>query len=46
MHDLEFEHVHVDDAAETRAIRAAIWAADNVELTTVGIDIIKSLLFR
>jgi ethanolamine utilization protein EutA len=39
MHDLEFEHVHVDDAAETREIRAAIWAADNVELTTVGIDI-------
>ena len=39
MHDLEFEHVHVDDAVETRAIREAIWAADNVELTTVGIDI-------
>ncbi len=39
MHDLEFEHVHVDDAAETRAIREAMWAADNVELTTVGIDI-------
>src|ERR1700694_2385323 len=39
MHDLEFEHVHVDDAAETQEIRQAIWAADNVELTTVGIDI-------
>lgn len=39
MHDLEFEHVHVDEAAETREIREAIWAADNVELTTVGIDI-------
>ena len=39
MHDLEFEHVHVDDAAETREMREAIWAADNVELTTVGIDI-------
>ena len=39
MHDLEFEHVHPEDAAETRAIREAIWAADNVELTTVGIDI-------
>jgi ethanolamine utilization protein EutA len=39
MHDLEFEHVHVDDAAETRGIREAMWAADNVELTTVGIDI-------
>src|SRR5262249_27163034 len=39
MHDLEFENVHVDGAAETRQIREAIWAADNVELTTVGIDI-------
>jgi ethanolamine utilization protein EutA len=39
MHDLEFEHVHVDDAPETRAMRETIWAADNVELTTVGIDI-------
>ena len=39
MHDLEFEHVHVDDAVETREVREAIWAADNVELTTVGIDI-------
>ena len=39
MHDLEFEHVHVDDAAETKEVREAIWAADNVELTTVGIDI-------
>jgi ethanolamine utilization protein EutA len=39
MHDLEFEHVHVDEAVETRDIREAIWAADNVELTTVGIDI-------
>ena len=39
MHDLEFEHVHIDDAVETQAIREAIWAADNVELTTVGIDI-------
>src|SRR5262249_16462935 len=39
MHDLEFEHVHAEDAAETREIREAIWAADNVDLTTVGIDI-------
>jgi ethanolamine utilization protein EutA len=39
MHDLEFEHVHVEDAPETREMREAIWAADNVELTTVGIDI-------
>jgi ethanolamine utilization protein EutA len=39
MHDLEFEHVHVEDAPETRELRETIWAADNVELTTVGIDI-------
>ena len=38
MHDLEFEHLHVtaDDAA---AVNEVAWAADNVELTTVGIDI-------
>jgi ethanolamine utilization protein EutA len=37
MHDLEFEHLHVspDDAA----VNETAWAADNVELTTVGIDI-------
>jgi ethanolamine utilization protein EutA len=37
MHDLEFEHLHVnpDDAA----VNEVAWAADNVELTTVGIDI-------
>jgi ethanolamine utilization protein EutA len=36
MHDLEFEHLHVtpDDA-----VNEVAWAADNVELTTVGIDI-------
>src|SRR5216684_2927209 len=39
MHDLEFEHVHVDHAEETRQAREIIWSADNVELTTVGIDI-------
>jgi ethanolamine utilization protein EutA len=39
MHDLEFEHVHIDHAAETRQARELIWLADNVELTTVGIDI-------
>ena len=38
MHDLEFEHVHVN-AAENREVNDAIWATDNVELTTVGIDI-------
>src|SRR6266571_2506911 len=39
MHDLEFEHVHVDHAEETRQAREIIWSADNVELMTVGIDI-------
>jgi ethanolamine utilization protein EutA len=35
MHDLEFDHLHVagDEINETA------WSADNVELTTVGIDI-------
>jgi ethanolamine utilization protein EutA len=38
MHDLDFDHAHMDEA-EREAISAAIWASDNVELTTVGIDI-------
>jgi ethanolamine utilization protein EutA len=37
MHDLEFEHLHV--GIEDVAINEVAWAADNVELTTVGIDI-------
>jgi ethanolamine utilization protein EutA len=37
MHDLEFEHLHVDPADV--AVNEVAWAADNVELTTVGIDI-------
>ena len=37
MHDLEFEHLHVN--AEDAAVNEVAWAADNVELTTVGIDI-------
>jgi ethanolamine utilization protein EutA len=37
MHDLEFEHLHV--SAEDAAINEIAWTADNVELTTVGIDI-------
>ena len=39
MHDLDFQHMHVEGAEETREARETIWAADNVELTTVGIDI-------
>jgi ethanolamine utilization protein EutA len=35
MHDLEFDHRHVD-SDETNEIA---WSADNVELVTVGIDI-------
>jgi ethanolamine utilization protein EutA len=37
MHDLEFEHLHVDP--DDAAINEVAWAADNVELTTIGIDI-------
>src|SRR5262245_22079478 len=37
MHDLEFEHLHV--SPDDVAINEAAWLADNVELTTVGIDI-------
>ena len=38
MHDVEFDHVHVTpDQAES--LSQAIWRADNVELTTIGVDI-------
>ncbi len=37
MHDFMFDHVHVD--AEPDHVDEFIWAADNIELTTVGIDI-------
>ncbi|MFL6823661.1 MAG: ethanolamine ammonia-lyase reactivating factor EutA [Xanthobacteraceae bacterium] len=37
MHDLEFEHLHV--SPDDVAVNEVAWAADNVELTTVGIDI-------
>ena len=37
MHDLEFEHLHVDP--DGVAVNEVAWAADNVELVTVGIDI-------
>ncbi len=37
MHDLEFDHLHVDPA--DAAVNEVAWASDNVELTTVGIDI-------
>jgi ethanolamine utilization protein EutA len=38
MHDLDFDHAHMDEA-QKEAISRAIWSSDNVELTTVGIDI-------
>ncbi len=36
MHDLEFDHMHVAPGDEVNEVA---WAADNVELVTVGIDI-------
>jgi ethanolamine utilization protein EutA len=36
MHDLEFDHMHVAPGEEVNEVA---WTADNVELTTVGIDI-------
>jgi ethanolamine utilization protein EutA len=35
MHELEFEHLHVDP----EEVNEVAWSTDNVELTTVGIDI-------
>src|SRR5918995_127545 len=38
MHDLEFQHLHVTEA-DSQEVNQVAWAADNVELTTVGINI-------
>ncbi|MFQ6016966.1 MAG: ethanolamine ammonia-lyase reactivating factor EutA [Kiloniellaceae bacterium] len=38
MHDTDFAHLHVTPE-ERQHLSETIWAADNVELTTVGIDI-------
>ena len=38
MHDLEFQHLHLTEE-DLREINESAWLADNVELTTVGIDI-------
>src|SRR5437763_13966744 len=38
MHDLEFEHLHVAES-DSAQINEIAWSTDNVELTTVGIDI-------
>jgi ethanolamine utilization protein EutA len=40
MHDVEFDHEHAELSEEGRlAIAQSIWNQENVELTTVGIDI-------
>jgi ethanolamine utilization protein EutA len=36
MHDLEFDHLHMQTADEVNEVA---WASDNVELTTIGIDV-------
>jgi ethanolamine utilization protein EutA len=36
MHDLEFDHQHMQAKEEANEV---VWASDNVELTTIGIDI-------
>jgi ethanolamine utilization protein EutA len=38
MHELGFDHAHMTPEEEKR-LADAIWTADNVELTTVGVDI-------
>ena len=38
MHELGFDHGHVSEE-EMAALAEVIWAADNVELTTIGVDI-------
>src|SRR3954471_8223902 len=38
MHELEFQHLHVTEA-DGEEVNEVAWTADNVELTTVGIDI-------
>ena len=38
MHDVEFDHVHVTPE-QAESLGETIWRADNVELTTIGVDI-------
>ena len=38
MHDLGFEHLHMSPEEE-KELAEAIWAQDNVELATVGVDV-------
>ncbi len=38
MHEVEFDHVHVTPE-QAKSLGETIWRADNVELTTIGVDI-------
>ncbi len=38
MHEIGFDHLHPSPEAR-KQLAEAIWSADNVELTTVGVDI-------
>ncbi len=39
MHELDYAHFHPASEREAAFIRDTIWKADNVELTTVGVDV-------
>jgi ethanolamine utilization protein EutA len=39
MHETDFSHEHSETLAERAAVARSIWAQDNLEFTTVGIDI-------
>ncbi len=39
MHDTEFDHEHVETPGQRAAIARSIWAEENIEFRTVGIDI-------
>ena len=39
MHELDYAHFHPASEREAEFIRDTIWKADNVELTTVGVDV-------
>jgi ethanolamine utilization protein EutA len=39
MHDLDFEHEHLETPNERAAIARSIWNEENIEFRTVGIDI-------
>ena len=39
MHEVDFDHEHVETAADRAAIARSIWSQENIEFKTVGIDI-------